>query len=78
MRYAAISLPPRQAVIEHCETCSLTHVSEETNCVASRNPGAALTANPYDAGGHCRCWWDGGGCCWCGDDPCAAAVCALG
>ena len=78
MRYASIPLPPRQVTIEHCESCGLTHAFEETNCVASRDPGAQLNGNPYDAGGHCPHWWDCDGCCWCGDDPCAAAGYALG
>ncbi len=78
MRYAAIPLPPRKVVIENCESCGLTHAFEETNCVASKDRGARLTENPYDAGGHCAQWWDGGPCHWCGDDPCGSAAYTLG
>ncbi len=78
MRYAVITLPLSTVAYGHCENCGLSHPFEETNCVASKDHQAALTANPYDAGTHCVHWWDGEACCWCGDDPCTAAACALG
>ena len=65
-----IHLQPREVVIEHCEACGLTHAHEETNCVASPRGNFGH--------GHCLHWWDAEGCCWCGDDPCAGARCALG
>lgn len=77
MRFSVVPLPPRQVSYGHCESCGLSHPHEETNCVASRD-GVVRSSDPYDAGPHCVHWWDGEGCCMCGDDPCAAARCALG
>lgn len=73
MTLAVIHLHPRRTVVEPCESCGLTHAHEETACAASRDRRA-----PGELGTHCVCWWDGDGCCWCGDDPCRAAGCALG
>ena len=69
MPHSVIYLQPRSVTIEHCESCGLTHAHEETSCVAGKSP--------HDQG-HCIHWWDAEACCWCGDDPCAAARCALG
>ena len=70
---AVIYLHPREVTIERCDVCGLTHPNEETACVASRGP-----YNTNGIGSHCEGWWDGEGCCWCGDDPCRAAAYALG
>ena len=72
MRYAVIPLHPRSVTVESCETCGLTHDHEETACAAARGAQAG------ECGTHCACWWEGDGCCRCGDDPCRAAACALG
>ena len=79
MVFSVIYLRPRAISISHCEACGLTHPHEETNCVASKYPYKNVnSSDPYDMGGHCVHWWDAEPCCWCGDDPCAAARCALG
>lgn len=81
MIYAVIHLAPRQVSVEPCETCGLTHAQEETACAASRDPYIRDGAAPGELNGvgtHCMHWWDGAGCCWCGDDPCVAAGYALG
>ena len=69
MRYSVIHLHPREVAIQNCEACGLIHAHEETDCAASK---------AHLDNGHCVHWWDAEACCWCGDDPCAAARCALG
>lgn len=43
---------------------------EETPCPGSPEPLGAGARWRI----HCRCWYDDGPCCWCGDDPYAPPV----
>ena len=48
--------------------CGQTHYTGETACLRLTPPQGVNWAGKNDQG-HCPCWWECDGCCWCGDDP---------